>query len=445
MTGRYPIHLGFQHGIIHPGEPWGLPLDEVTIPQILKEYNYSTHAVGKWHLGMHKWSFTPLYRGFDDFLGYYLGSQDYYTHIREEGFDLRSDYWDESGEFVDQIRYDLKGKYSTELYTQRVVDLISTKKIQDNPFFIYLAYQSVHVPHMVPQHYIDKYSTHIQDKSEQIFAGMVSAMDEGVGNITAALETAGLADNTIIVFTSDNGADVYCVKQVTGSNFPFRGGKRSLYEGGIRSPTFVWGRGRVKPGYSNALVHVTDWLPTFWGLASLHGKLRPNNPIRNKPLDGVDQWLTISETKISRRTEILLNIDPSPLGRKHPLPSYGIRWKEWKLILGAGGPPDGWYPAPNMTEKHGSYSTQVPGYVELYNIELDPYEHKNVSDRYPQIVKKLTQKLMTYNDTAVPPGNKKHDPASNPKNFNHTWMPWIVDVKEDIERGREKSWDGTRV
>ncbi|XP_063694726.1 arylsulfatase B-like [Bolinopsis microptera] len=444
MSGRYPIHTGLQHFVILPGQPWGLPLDETIIPQILKEYNYSTHAVGKWHLGMHTWSYTPAHRGFDDFFGYYLGSQDYNTHIRGGGYDLRSDYWDENGQFVDDVRYDLKGQYSTELYTQRMVDLISDKKAQKNPFFIYMAYQNVHAPHMVPQRYIDQYSTHIKDGQEKTFAAMVSAMDEGIGNITAALEAAGLADNTVIVFSSDNGADVECVETVTASNFPYRGGKRSLYEGGLRSPSFVWAGGRLAHATSNALIHVTDWLPTFWGLASLQGKLKPNNPIKTKSLDGVNQWQTISENKASERTEILLNIDPYPQRCGHQLPNYGIRWKEWKLILGSGGPPNGWYPAPRLNDLETADRTchkPIAGLVELYNIELDPYERRNVSDRYPHLVKKLTHKLMAYNATAVPPGNMATDPASDPIHFNHTWMPWMEDGEEVGENLRKNLWE----
>lgn len=162
MSGRYPIHTGLQHDVIYPGQPWGLPLDETILPQILKEYNYSTHAVGKWHLGMHKWAYTPLHRGFDDFFGYYLGGENYDTHRNSKGLDLRSDYFDKDGKFVDELRWDLDGRYSAELYSEHVVDLLNGLKTQEEPFFIYLAYQSVHAPHMVPQRYIDQYTSRIR-------------------------------------------------------------------------------------------------------------------------------------------------------------------------------------------------------------------------------------------------------------------------------------------
>eukprot|EP00116_Pleurobrachia_bachei_P011407 sb/3471669/ len=174
MSGRYPIHTGLHHEVIYPGEPWGLPLNETIIPQVLKEYDYSTHAVGKWHLGMHKWSYTPVHRGFDNFFGFYLGAQNYDTHINGKGYDLRHDYIDGKGNFVDDVRYDLSGQYSTELYASYVQDLLRGQlREQQEPFFIYLAFQNVHAPHMVPQRYIDQYASHIADKKEQTFAAMV--------------------------------------------------------------------------------------------------------------------------------------------------------------------------------------------------------------------------------------------------------------------------------
>jgi len=424
MSGRYPIHTGLQHDVIYPGQPWGLPLDETIIPQVLKEYNYSTHAVGKWHMGMHKWAFTPLYRGFDDFFGYYLGGQNYDSHRNSKGLDLRNDYFDENGKFVDELRWDLDGRYSAELYSEHTVDLINKLKSQEDPFFIYLAYQSVHAPHMVPQRYLDQFSSHITDEKEKVFAAMVSSMDEGIGNITTALESTGLADNTIIVFSSDNGGNVNCVGKVTSSNYPYRGGKRALYEGGVRSPSFIWGRNRLAPSKSDAMIHVTDWLPTFWSLASLQGKLNPNNPIKTKPLDGIDQWLAISENLPSNRTEFVINIDPKPVACGHRVPHAGLRWKEWKLIIGAGGPPNGWYPAPELTDIEKTCGHH-DSYIELYNIIEDPSETRNVSDKFPDIVQMLTEKIKAYNATAVPLGNKPHDPASNPANFNFTWMPWL--------------------
>ena len=432
MTGRYPIHLGLQHDLIRFGAPWGVPLDETFIPEVMREYNYSTHAVGKWHLGMYKWAYTPLYRGFDDFLGFYLGGQDYNTHLKEDGFDLREDYWDKDGKFVDNIRRDLSGRYSAEIYTERTIELLHKVKRQEKPFFIYLAYQNVHAPYMVPQRYIDQYASHIRDPKEKIFAGMVGAMDEGIGNITSTMRDLGLDENTVIVFSSDNGGNVNCVLEAVSSNYPYRGGKRSLYEGGIRSASFIWHPAKLRPGRSNAMIHVSDWLPTFHHLASLGGQLEPNRPIKTKPLDGINQWLAISEGIPSNRTEFIIDIDELPIHCGQQVPHSAVRWREWKLILGAGGPPSGWIPAPTISqlelEKQCSPGQDTTLAVELYNIEMDPSETQNVSHKYPEVVRFLTDKIRAYNATIVPPRNVPYDPMSDPKYYNCTWMPW-GDVK----------------
>lgn len=452
MSGRYPIHTGLQHGVIYPGEPWGLPLDETLIPKVLKQYNYSTHARGKWHLGMHTWDYTPVYRGFDDFFGYYLGAQDYLTHYRGDGLDLRSDYWDADGNMVDELRHDLDDRYSTELYSESVIELFDKVKSQENPFFLYMAFQNVHAPHMVPQKYIDKYSTGFINKKERVFAAMVGAMDEAIGNITQALERTGLADNTLIIFSSDNGGNVNCCGQVTSSNYPYRGGKRAMYEGGIRSPSFIWGPGLMPGTVSTAMIHVTDWLPTLQHVASLEGALAPAEPIVTKALDGVNQWSAISQLAPSAREEFIINIDKKAVGCGHRIPMLAIRYQDYKLIIGeegcAGGPPCGWYPAPGL-HHYDQYNMQhgvnnvLPGFIkpnssfELYNIILDPSETHNLYNRpkYQGLFRVMLAKIQQYDKGAVPPGNKNKDPRSNPSNFNNTWMPWLKQGEEVEQRG----------
>ena len=421
--------------MIFPGEPWGLPLDETTLPQVLKSYNYSTHGVGKWHLGMHKWSYTPAHRGFDDFFGYYLGAHNYYSHVGYNGFDLRSDGWVKD-EFKERLRYDVDGVYSTELYAEYVTNLLPKLAAQDNPFFIYMAFQNVHAPHMVPQRYIDKYSANFTNKGERIFAGMVGAVDEAIGNITSSLHHLGLDNNTLVIFSSDNGGNVNCVSEVTSSNYPYRGGKRSMYEGGVRVRTFVWGPGVVKSGVSNALMHVTDWLPTLSYVASLEGELEGG--VETKPLDGVNQWDAIANLGVSAREEFIINIDRTSVVCGHVGPMAALRWRDYKLIIGdtgcAGGPPCGWYPTPNRRNiSHHNVTTSV----ELYNIEEDPYETHDLAwdFQYVEVISTMIKKIMKYDASAVPPGNKKHDPASNPKHFNNTWMPWLREGAE--ERGGE--------
>jgi hypothetical protein len=157
--------------------------------------------------------------------------------------------------------------------------------------------------------------------------------------------------------------------------------------------------------------------------------LKPSNPIKTKSLDGFDQWQAISKNQPSNRTEFIINIDPKPIKCGHQVPHAGLRWKEWKLIIGEGGPPSGWYPAPGLSAPDKECGPH-DSYIELYNIIEDPAETRNVSDKFPDIVEMLTKKIKAYNSTAVPLGNKPRDPASNPRNFNFTWMPWLDTLEE---------------
>ncbi|GFO45151.1 arylsulfatase b [Plakobranchus ocellatus] len=212
MTGRYQIHTGLQHDIIWPSQPYGVSLEYPTLANVLKEHGYSTHAIGKWHLGLYKREYTPLHRGFDTFYGYWEGGEDYYTYYncdwshKAEGGDRSSRLGNENFcgyDLRDMERQvtDKNGTYSTLLYTHKAVDLLKGKTAADKPFFLYLAYQAVHSPMEAPESYIKPYE-HIQNKYRRIYAGMVSALDEGVKNVTDTLKQTGLWNNTLLVFTT---------------------------------------------------------------------------------------------------------------------------------------------------------------------------------------------------------------------------------------------------
>src|SRR5262245_7027342 len=208
LTGRYPMRHGLQVGVVRPWAQYGLPLEERTLAQALKDAGYATAIVGKWHLGHFAPEYLPTRRGFDHQYGHYNGALDYFTHIRDGGFDWHRD---------DKVSRD-EG-YSTHLLAKDAVRFV-TETAGKKPFFLYVPFNAVHAPHQVPE----KYTTAYPDlKGERkIYAGMLSAMDEAVGDIVAAVEKAGVRQDTLFVFSSDNGGPA--PGRVTG-NGKYRAGK----------------------------------------------------------------------------------------------------------------------------------------------------------------------------------------------------------------------------
>lgn len=143
MTGRYTIHNTIEDWL-HPTWATGVPLNETFMPELLKENGYATHAVGKWHMGFCKWDYTPTFRGFDSYIGYYDGSEDYFTHVKDNWYDLHKEIGPNCGFNCSEI-YDRRGDYSVNIFSERAVEII--EDLEDEPLFLYLSYQSVHMPY----------------------------------------------------------------------------------------------------------------------------------------------------------------------------------------------------------------------------------------------------------------------------------------------------------
>ena len=251
LSGKYPYKISMQRGSIGDFRPTGLPTMLTTLPQLLQQAGYSTHLVGKWHLGYCHEDYTPIRRGFDTFFGIYSQQGNHYTreHVINRfigsGYDLRRN---------NNITYEGKGEYSTFLWEKETVSIIN-KSNSSKPWFIEFAPTAAHTPFQVPDKYAELYTKGRRKKfkneeydQEEVRRGMVTALDESVGRIVAALKATGQYSNTLIVFSSDNGAGL-----VSG-NAPLRGKKAELYEGGVRVPAFVHGhhlqeQSSLKPGY----------------------------------------------------------------------------------------------------------------------------------------------------------------------------------------------------
>ncbi len=259
MTGCYPDLSGVP-GVIrtHETNSWGyLREDLITLPQMLKEAAYETALVGKWHLGLESPN-IPNERGFDFFHGF-LGDMmdDYYTHLRHGNNYMR----------LNEKEVDPEG-HATDIFTEWTVDYLSKRKGSDSPFFLYLAYNAPHFPIQPPQDWLEKIMKREQGISEKRAKNVafVEHLDDGIGRVMKALREFNLMENTLIIFSSDNGGHL----PSGASNGDLRGGKQDFYEGGIRVPTcFVW-KGTIEPGTSTDHLGLTmDIYPTLLEIAGV--------------------------------------------------------------------------------------------------------------------------------------------------------------------------------
>ncbi|XP_070570424.1 arylsulfatase B-like [Ptychodera flava] len=432
MSGRYQIHTGLQHSVIFPDQRLCLPTDEVTVADKLKEAGYSTHMVGKWHLGHYTEACLPTQRGFDSFFGFYNCAVDYYTYDKGKYYVFKNktrlhmrgkDLWRNDREF-EAPKY--QGKYQSMVFAEEAQGVLRNHD-PDVPLFLYLAFGAVHIPLQVPKKYEDIYRD-VKDDSRRILLAMATCMDEAIGNITRTLKDTGIWNNTIFIFSTDNGA----ATAFGGSSWPLKGGKTSLFEGGIRAvgfinsplfPSRLWGT------VNRQLIHVSDWFPTLVRIAG--GQLRGT-----KPLDGYDQWDTIIQGTPSPRREILINIDPmipcegcaqqSPWDHKEfdVRVHAGIIAGDWKLVTG--NPNHNYWVAPPETPGLKNIYPHEPGkMLWLYNIASDPNEENDLSEDFPGIVDALLDRLAQYNETAVPVMYPDGDPNADPDRRGGSWGPWV--------------------
>ena len=348
LTGKLPIRTGMygNRSVLFPDNAGGLDPKEITIASALKEYDYKTACIGKWHLG-HLQEYMPTNHGFDEFYGI-----PYSNDMRPEG------NWDYARENfpplpfldgLDTIGVSIDQSQFIDMFTKRSVDFI--KKNKDKSFFLYLAHTAPHTP-------LVSSKTQKGRSMRGAYGDVVEELDQSVGTILQVLKDLKIADNTFVIFTSDNGPWGWANVD-GGSSGLLKGNKGSVYEGGYRVPAIAWMPGTIKKGtVSTALASTIDLYPTLIAMTG--------NEISNQEeLDG----LNIKNT--------FVNNEPV----RHDIHYYrqdtliGIRHKEWKMYIKD---PNPWND--DLTEK------DIP---VLYNIEHDPSEKYNVTSKHSDIVDRI--------------------------------------------------------
>lgn len=254
MTGRYPQRTGVIDTLEYRGTD-RLKKDEVTIGDVFKENGYQTGLIGKWHLGCMDEAYHPNNRGFSYFYGFVGGWSDYYDYnLQCNGEKLPCD-----------------GTYITDVFTQKAIEFIEDNKEQ--PFFLHLAYNAPHFPFEAPEEIVKKYmDTGKYTKAVSTIYAMIEVMDKGIGKVLDTLDRLGIRDNTIVVFASDNGPELWGEGENNAERYNggFRGYKNLVWEGGIRVPAVVSWKGKIEKGtFNDTLVSHMDWVPTLMKMAGI--------------------------------------------------------------------------------------------------------------------------------------------------------------------------------
>jgi arylsulfatase A-like enzyme len=332
----------------------------------LHDAGYETAICGKWHLGEFQPEYRPTQRGFDHQYGQWFGAIDYFTHERDGVLDWHRD---------DQPSKD-EG-YSTHLLAKEACRTIREHS-SEKPLFLYLPFNAVHAPHQVPEKYLAPYQQ--LKGTRRTYAGMVAAMDEAIGQVVAALEEKGLKENTLILFSSDNGGP--SPGKIT-DNGPYRAGKGTLYEGGVRVCAFANWPGHIAAGQTiREPIHMVDWYPTLLKLAAASAE-------QSLTVDGLDVWPVLTAQRKTPHDAILL------CGMRGPYP-VALRAGDWKLLVGA---------SDVDAESAPDVAKSTSEKVELYNLADDPGEKTNLAAEQPQRVQELRSRLATLLAGAVQPGN----------------------------------------
>ncbi|XP_053604010.1 arylsulfatase B-like isoform X2 [Plodia interpunctella] len=466
LTGKYPMRLGMHGTPLFNSENRGIPLSERLLPSYLKELGYTTHLVGKWHVGMSRREFLPTSRGYDSHYGMRGGFVDYYNYNKIEtwsdgtlmfGLDL----------FDDDVPQEEEQRYILDALTDRAVKIIYGHNAS-SPLFLHVTYNAPHSGNeggrLQPPLYSVPKNRHIAHSDRRLFADVVTQLDRNVGQIVRALADADMFDDTIIIFASDNGAPTVGSDMTNwGVNLPLRGKKNTPWEGAVRVPAFMW-HSSFRPRVWDGLMHISDWMPTL--IAAAGGQL----PVG---IDGVNQWDAIIQDGDSKRTEVLIAVEDSPIN------TYAAyRAGDYKIIVGnvtglsngyygeqflrnKKAPPE-YYPSlrtcdvAKTFERMGFYLNfdgvqamraattlrqadnvrdttpciPTPTRGCLYNVRRDPSERHDLWTRAGKIAGLLTSRLRGLWAQQLRRGPTDLQQQADPAIFNYVWSPWVTTLRD---------------
>ena len=349
LTGRYPQRFGYERNPQYrPNDPnMGLPKEEKTLAEALKQVGYTSGIVGKWHQGADI-SNHPLNRGFNEFFGHLGGGHKYFP----EDLTIKDSYAVDNDEGMSYKTWIMRNhepiqtkKYLTDEFSDEAVRFV--ERHQKEPFFLYLAYNAPHSPLQATQEYLDRFPN-IKDEKRKTYSAMVSAVDDGVGRLLDRLESLNLDKNTLVYFLSDNGGPE---KDNSSNNGVLREGKSSIYEGGFRVPFAMQWKGTVKPSVYDNPISSLDIFATIAALSK--------TPIKaDCPLDGVNMipYITGKNKGLPHETIYLRKFDEK---------GYSVRHKDLKLVL------------------------KKDGIPQLYDLKKDIGEQNDIAKQFPDEVKKL--------------------------------------------------------
>lgn len=361
LTGSYPNRVGF-HGALGPEAKIGIAAEEETMAELLKKKGYATATYGKWHLGLQE-EFLPTNHGFDEFYGIPYSNDMWPWHPTGSYPDLPLF---EGVEIVNPAVTPDDQKQFTKDFTLRAVDFI--KQHKDAPFFIYLAHPMPHVPLYVSEEFEGM-------SGQGLYGDVMMEIDWSVGTILDALDALGLMENTLVIFTSDNGPWINYGNHA-GSTGGLREGKGTTFEGGHRVPCIMLWKGVIPEGsVSGSLVASLDILPT---LAEITGA-----PLPEKKIDGVSILPILKgDVEVRPRESFYYYYRQNNL--------QAVRHGDWKLVFPHPGRTyEGFQPGNDGMPGDLIEFTDIPG--GLYDLRRDPGERYDVSDTYPEIVEQLQQ------------------------------------------------------